>query len=234
MKPCAAMLYRLRTGAALLLFFFMAVAFVLPGSAGAQGAGKEVRIGWYETPFNVMDKSGRRSGYAYEYQQKLAAYSGWNYTYVKGSWSELMQMLIDGRIDMMSDVSYTDERAETLLFPELPMGVEEYCIFVAPGNRDITSKDYSTLNGKRIGVYRNSVHADIFLRWAALHGIRAELVELVCTEAEALDMLDAGKLDAYVRRTLTPIRLDWCRCAGSALPIFSSPSTRTAPTCWRI
>ncbi len=198
MKPRAAMFCRLRRGAALLLFFFMAFAFVLPAAAQAQGAGKEVRIGWYETPFNIMDKSGRRSGYAYEYQQKLAAYSGWNYTYVKGSWSELMQMLIDGKIDMMSDVSYTDERAEKLLFPELPMGMEEYCIFVAPGNRDITSKDYSTLNGKRIGVYKNSVHADIFLRWAALHGIRAELVDLVCTEAEALDMLDAGKLDAYV------------------------------------
>lgn len=70
MKPCAAMLYRLRTGAALLLFFFMAVAFVLPGSAEAQGAGKEVRIGWYETPFNIMDKSGRRSGYAYESRRR--------------------------------------------------------------------------------------------------------------------------------------------------------------------
>ena len=196
MKPRAAMLYRLRRGAVLLLFFFIAAALALPVTA--HGEGKEVRIGWYETPFNIIDKSGRRSGYAYEYQQKLAAYSGWNFTYVKGSWSELMEMLINGEIDMMSDISYTDERAEKILFPDLPMGVEEYCIFVAPGNRDITSKDYSTLNGKRIGVYRNSVHADIFLRWAALHGIQAELVELVCTEAEALDMLDAGKLDAYV------------------------------------
>ena len=121
MKPRTAMFCRLRRGAALLLFFFMAFAFVLPAAAQAQGAGKEVRIGWYETPFNIMDKSGRRSGYAYEYQQKLAAYSGWNYTYVKGSWSELMQMLIDGKIDMMSDVSYTEERAKKLLFPELPM-----------------------------------------------------------------------------------------------------------------
>ena len=220
----------------------------------AQGktCASDVRIGWYETPFNVMDKAGRRSGYAYEYQQKLAAYSGWNFTYVKGSWSELMQKLFDGEIDMMSDVSYTEERAEKLLYPELPMGTEEYCIFIVPGNRDITSQDYSTLNGKRIGVYKNSVHADIFLRWAELHGIHAELVELVCTETEALDMLDAGKLDAYVtpnaysdpdpraswtptsRPTLTATRSVWCRFAGSAPPISSSQSTKTAPTCWRI
>ncbi len=196
MNPRETMLYRLRRFAALLLFFFIAAALALPITA--HSSEKNVRIGWYETPFNVMDKAGRRSGYAYEYQQKLAAYSGWNYTYVKGSWSELMQKLFDGEIDIMSDVSYTEERAKKILYPELPMGTEEYCIFIVPGNRDITSQDYSTLNGKRIGVYKDSVHADIFLRWAELHGIHAELVELVCTETEALDMLDAGKLDAYV------------------------------------
>ena len=196
MTPRETIFNRLRRFSALLLLFFAAAALALPVTA--HGAGKNVRIGWYETPFNVMDKAGRRSGYAYEYQQKLAAYSGWNFTYVKGSWSELMQKLFDGEIDMMSDVSYTEERAKKILYPELPMGTEEYCIFIVPGNRDITSQDYSTLNGKRIGVYKNSVHADIFLRWAELHGIHAELVELVCTETEALDMLDAGKLDAYV------------------------------------
>ena len=35
-------------------------------------------------------------------------------------------MLIKGDIDLMSDVSYTAERAEKMLFPELPMGAEEY------------------------------------------------------------------------------------------------------------
>lgn len=70
MKPRTAMFCRLRRGAALLLFFFMAAALALPGSAEAQGAGKEVRIGWYETPFNIMDKSGRRSGYAYESRRR--------------------------------------------------------------------------------------------------------------------------------------------------------------------
>ena len=42
-------------------------------SAGAQ---KVVRVGWYESPFNYQDSFGRRAGYAYEYQQKVAAYTG--------------------------------------------------------------------------------------------------------------------------------------------------------------
>ena len=189
-------LCHLRRFSALLLCFVMAVAFVLPVTA--HGSGKNVRVGWYESPFNATDKSGRRSGYAYEYQQKIAAYSGWNYTYVSGSWADLMQMLADGEIDLMSDVSYPGERAERMLFPELPMGTEEYCIFIVPGNREITSEDYSSLNGKRIGVNKGSIQAGLFPRWAELHGVQAELVELTSTEVESLDMLDAGKLDAYI------------------------------------
>ena len=34
--------------------------------------------------FNTTDQFGRRSGYAYDYQKKIAAYTGWNYEYVVG------------------------------------------------------------------------------------------------------------------------------------------------------
>ena len=150
-----------RLGAALLCAT-LAIAVLLPVPACAHSPGKTVRVGWYESPFNSTDKSGRRSGYAYEYQLKLAAYAGWDYTYVSGSWSNLMQMLIDGKIDLMSDVSYTEERAEKMLFPELSMGTEEYCVFIAPGNQEITSGDYSTLNGKRVGVNKGSIQLGMF------------------------------------------------------------------------
>ena len=46
---------------------------------------KVVRVGWYDSPFNYTDSFGRRAGYAYDYQQKVAAYTGWTYEYVSGS-----------------------------------------------------------------------------------------------------------------------------------------------------
>lgn len=49
-----------------------------------------VRVGWHETPFFIKDDNGRMSGYSYEYQCKIAAYTGWDYEYVYGTWSELM------------------------------------------------------------------------------------------------------------------------------------------------
>lgn len=135
---------------------------LIPSPARAQGTGqKTVRVGWYDSSYNTMDASGRRSGYAYEYQQKIACYTGWTYEYVNGSWPELLEMLEKGEIDLMSNVSYTPERAERMLYPSFPMGSEEYYLFVSPSNREILPTDFSTQNGKRIGVNKNSVAGDL-------------------------------------------------------------------------
>ena len=81
-----------RRFAALLLCFVVVVALLLPITAQAQETGKTVRVGWYESPFNITDAHGRRSGYAYEFQRKIAAYTGWEYEYVDGTWPELMDI----------------------------------------------------------------------------------------------------------------------------------------------
>ena len=192
-------LFPIRRITAFLLCMLLAALLAAPLSASAaDDEPKTVRVGWYESPFNTTDDYGRRSGYAYEYQMKIAAYAGWEYTYINASWPDLMQMLLDGRIDMLSDVSYTEERAEQMLFSELGMGTEEYCIYVAPNNREITATDYTTLNGKRIGVNQGTVQADFYREWAERHHIDAELVELTCSVDEMMNMLYAGKLDAQV------------------------------------
>ena len=185
--------------AALLLCVALAVAFMPPMSAYAQSGTKTVRVGWYESPFNQTDAFGRRSGYAYEYQQKISAYTGWNYEYVEGSWPELLEMLIDGEIDLMSDVSYTDERAETMLFSEQPMGTEDYFVFVSLHNESgINAKDASSFNGKRFGVNKGSVQESLFLDWAEKKNIQAEIVELMEEEQQSAAMLNRGELDALV------------------------------------
>ena len=160
---------------------------------------KTVRVGWFDSAFNTIDEFGRRSGYAYEYQQKIAAYSGWNYEYVTGSWPELYQMLIDGELDLLSDVSFTPERSELMLFSAQPMGTEAYYIYISPeSSSGISYEDLSSLNGKRVGVNKGSVQKDLFLDWIEEHHIQAEMVELADDENASVDMLLSGEIDAYV------------------------------------
>lgn len=209
---------RFQPWAAFLLCVFGALCLLPTGMARAQSPSQIVRVGWYESPYNTIDKQGRRSGYAYEYQLKIAAYTGWTYEYVSGSWPELMQMLVDGDIDLMSDVSYTQERSEQMLFTDYPMGAEEYYLFVAPGNQQISSSDPSTLNGKRVGVNKGSIQANYYRDWAKRNGIRAELVELTTPENESLAMLESGELDAYVT-------VDAFTDPECALPVFKVGSS---------
>ena len=183
---------------AFLLILLSVAALLSPAAAHRHSAGNVVRVGWFESPFNRMDDTGRRSGYAYEYQQRIAAYSGWTYEYVVGSWPDLLQMLMDGRIDLLADVSYTEARTETMLFPSLPMGTEDYYLYIAPGNESIRLDDYATFNGKRVGVNKGSVQVGFFQDWAAASGVQAEVVELTCSQEEAIAMLRRGDIDMYV------------------------------------
>ena len=60
---------------------------------------------------------------------------------MKAGWPELMEMLQNGKIDLMGDVSYTPERAEGMLFSELPMGKEKYYLYADLENTGISESN---------------------------------------------------------------------------------------------
>lgn len=66
----------------LLLLFFWLIS--MSAMAEDKSEQKTVRVGWYEDSYHITGKNGERSGYGYEYEQAVAAYTGWKYEYVKG------------------------------------------------------------------------------------------------------------------------------------------------------
>ncbi len=187
----------LKAAALFMLVVFIA-GFSVPLSVSAEEKkGKTVRVGVHEAPFFITDKYGRKSGYSYEYQRKIAAYTGWTYEYVEGSWSELLDKLKKGEIDLMSDVSYSEERKKDMLFSSLPMGTEAYYVYITSNNMDISSRNLSSLNGKRVGVGQGSIQKEMFIEWEKSHGINAEIVEMTCSEADSLKLLGKN-YDAFV------------------------------------
>ena len=126
----------------LILCVLLAISILAPVSVYAYSPKRKVvRVGWYESTFCFRDRYGRRCGLDYEYQQKLSAYTGWTYEYVEDSWSNLLEKLKKGEIDLLSDVSYTKERTASMSFPDLPMGSESYYIYIDAGNKEITPDD---------------------------------------------------------------------------------------------
>ena len=184
---------------ALCLLFSM-----LPFSAAAEStaSGERIRVGWYEDAYNITGKNGERSGYGYEYQQAVAAYTGWTYDYVEAGWSDLLDMVQNGEIDIMSGVSYTAERAEHMLFSELPMGTEKYYLYADLVNAGISASDLSTLDGKRIGLLKNSVQATQFYDWEKANGVQLQYVYLTGFE-DAMQKIEDREIDCVIS-TETP------------------------------
>ncbi len=199
------------------LCLLLAGALAWSMAALAEESGKTVRVGWHEPPYFITDSHGRRSGYTYDYQQKLIAFTNWRYEYVEGTWSELMQKLRDGDIDLMGNISYTEERAGDILYASLPMGTEAYYLFVSPGDHGIVMEDVSSLNGKKVGVARGSIQSSLLRDWARTHGADPEIVELSCTEDESIQLLGT-QLDAFVT-------MDIRRDAENAEPLWKIGSS---------
>ena len=171
---------------------------VIPLPVSAEEAKyRTVRVGWYEGTYNTTGPDGRRRGYSYEYQQAVAAHTGWKYEYVEGSWAELMSMLKKGEIDLLGGISYAEERSDSMLFSELPMGEDKYYLYVDPAHTDISTSDLSTLNGKRIGMLPDSVPARMFHEWEKSHGVSAQQVDITGAD-DVRQKLQNHEIDGFI------------------------------------
>ncbi len=182
-----------------LLCFVLLAAGGLPVTVHAETTEKKVvRVGWYESSYCYRDRFGERRGIAYEYQRKISAHTGWTYEYVEDSWSNLLQMLIDGEIDLMSDVSFTEERAKLMLFPSLAMGSESYYVYCEVGNTEISAEDLQSFNGKKIGVNKGSIQEAMFREWVDRNHLTLKILPLSGLEESSMNMLADGEVDALV------------------------------------
>ena len=105
---------------------------------------KTVRVGCLVSNegFQNGTPGERLSGWGYEYLQTLSYYTpGWQYEYVSGTFTELMDMLEAGEIDLMPNISYSEERAQKLLFSSNPEGTERYFIYAKPDRDDLAKGD---------------------------------------------------------------------------------------------
>ena len=156
-----------------------------------------IRIGAFEDTFNYVDKNGVRRGYGYELMQALAGYTGWKFEYVKCDWSNCFDKLENGEIDIMGDISYTDERAQKMLFPDEPMGEEKYILYADLSDMDIETSDFKSLDGKRVGVLLGTEPEIMLTEWENKNGIHTEHVN-VNNDDDVEKKLANHEIDCFV------------------------------------
>lgn len=158
---------------------------------------KVVRVGSFEDTFNYVNEKGIRKGYGYELLQTLSGYTGWQLEYVTCDWSDCFEKLKNGEIDIMGDISYTEDRTEEMLFSDEPMGEEKDYLYADLSREDITASDFKTLNGKKIGVLMETEPEVMLTEWEEKYDLKTQHVNISNNE-DAKQKLANHEIDCFV------------------------------------
>ena len=181
-----------------LLSLLLLLSAVLPMKAAAEADPvKVVRVGSFEDTFNYVNEKGARKGYGYELLETLSGYTGWQFEYVTCDWSDCFEKLENGEIDIMGDISYTEDRAEEMLFSDEPMGEEKYYLYADLSRTDISTSDFKTLNGKKIGVLMGTEPEVMLTEWEEKYGLETEHVN-VSNNEDVKQKLANHEIDCFV------------------------------------
>ena len=181
-----------------LLSLLLLLSAVLPVKAAAETAPvKVVRVGSFEDTFNYCNEKGARKGYGYELLETLSGYTGWQFEYVTCDWSDCFEKLENGEIDIMGGISYTEDRAEEMLFSDEPMGEEKYYLYADLSRADISASDFKILDGKKIGVVMGTEPEVMLTEWEEKHGIKTQHVNISNNE-DVKQKLVNHEIDCFV------------------------------------
>ena len=188
----------MRKSVCAMLCLLLLLSAVLPVKAAAETApAKVVRVGSFEDTFNYCNEKGARKGYGYELLETLSGYTGWQFEYVTCDWSDCFEKLENGEIDIMGGISYTEDRAEEMLFSDEPMGEEKYYLYADLSRTDTSASNFKTLNGKKIGVVMGTESEVMLTEWEEKHGIKTQHVNISNNE-DVKQKLANHEIDCFV------------------------------------
>lgn len=141
-------------------------------------------------PYEFLDSDGKPAGYNVELTRAIAEVMGLQVEFRLGGWSEQLQDLKAGKIDLLQGISWSEQRAAQIDFTP-PHTIVNHAIFArkgAPAVRSLTE-----LSGKKVTLHRDGImHEQL-----TTLGFGKNLVP-TSTPADALRLLAAGECDYAV------------------------------------
>lgn len=162
-----------------------------------------IRIGYIDySGFIEQDDNNHYTGYAVDYLEKVAEYTGWSYEYVHDTWENLLLQLEQGEIDFLLSAQFTPERAERFLYSDYTLGVEYNYLYTWPGNDSLYYNDYEAMTGLRCGLMRKSYQTDVFLNFME-KSIGGMEVSYYATDSEMMNALLEKEIDLIAGGSLS-------------------------------
>jgi signal transduction histidine kinase/CheY-like chemotaxis protein len=190
-RPAAAAL-------AFLIFVMTGSPAFAAGSAASSDGRRTIRVGLPDTDI-VVAENGENKIVAFEkdYLQAVAEYADWDYKYVEAPWEDCLDMLRNGDIDILMDVSKTDERLAYFDYSSESMGTE-MCYLYGAGDTKYKYDDFASFNGMTVGYEAGSTIIDEFTAYGAEKGFSVR-PKAYSSGMEMFLALDRGEVDAVVQ-----------------------------------
>ena len=158
---------------AVFLCFFLLLSNFMPvnasdASSSEEAVNERVKAGiFYFEGYHTKDEEGRLSGYGIEVLQMISRYSHVNFDYVgyDKSWNDMLIMLENGEIDVVTSARRTPEREAKFAFSQ-PIGRNSTVISVLADNMKYHSGEYQTYDGICIGLLTGSSQNDLLAEFA--------------------------------------------------------------------
>jgi polar amino acid transport system substrate-binding protein len=147
-------------------------------------------------PYEFLDKDGRPAGFNVDLSRAIGEVMGMRVEFRLGSWAEMRRALLDGEVDILEGMSFSDERAAGEVDFAPPSAVVNHAIFARKGARVANSLD--ELAGRQVIVHRRGYMHDHL----AAKGYEPDLI-LTDTPADGLRMLASG-LGEYAVVAMVP------------------------------
>lgn len=184
----------------LMIFCTLVVSSTSTVVEAASGAEKKtVRVGYYTAPGfqEYNENTGEYRGLGYEYLMALKQYTGWEYEFVPVEFSDGVQMLENGELDLMNNVSKTAEREELLAFSDYASGSNYGCLVVNADNTDFAYNDFEKFSQMRIGLLYDSIYNSYFQDFCDENGIHP-VISYYDTGSEANEAMATGVIDGRI------------------------------------
>ncbi len=165
-------------------------------AVSADEALRIVRIPYGYNDFLTVDSDNNVSGFYADYFEKLAKINGWKYEYVETTWTDAVDMIANGEIDLLYPTNYSIERDGFMDFSSIPTGYISVGIF-ALENSDYSYNDYASFDGARIAYVKESSNAEALENFSKTHSFTFETVSC-STNSEIIDNLKSGKADLAI------------------------------------
>jgi len=165
------------------------------GCAAALAQPRDVRVGLYNNePKIFADGQGQPTGILVELLQEVARLEGWTLRFETCNWTDCLDALKAGRIDLMPDVAYTADRDAQFDFHETPALLSWSQVY---RRSDVPIASILHLDGRRVAVLAGSIQFSVFTDLTHSFGVKPELLT-VATLQEGFRLVEARQADAVI------------------------------------